>query len=604
MEMKALKHTYIAAFLLAAPVQGVLAQYDQDISVEGRYVPEYIARDRISMYPRAVRPEVARSALSYSMTGEDADFAPHAIPSVATGWQDSRLWNSRRGYVDIGLGSWLQSTLSAGYRIVDSPASLFGVRLQHNSASLWQPDLARSASRTHMQRYDERLGVYGDRDFGQGRLEGSADYHLGYFNYYGFNPLPDLEVEEGENINAPTQTINDVAVRLGWVADKSEALQWQAGAGARYFGMRRFYLPGGGNVMTPDGYTGGRETDISLRAGVSGKTSSRSLFGADMEGHVLMYDDHKLRDAVQTDLKAPDTYGALALTPYYRYAYGNLNIKLGVRMDFAMNARDAAGGRYRTFNAAPDVCLDYAPGAVAFELRAGGGNRLNTLAANYETDYYMTPAIFSSKPSYSPFDGSLSVKFGPFSGFHAGVGIGYRVTFGQRYFGWYQTLLNEPAPEYAKGSDYTIRGISAGAGMGYDAGRYFKIDASGTYQPQSGEKGYFNGMDRPRWTAAATLQTNPWSTLKFRLGFDFRGVRSFPLPAAETAPDVQDPQQTEIFMHRLPHYVSLNLGAAYDVTKDVGIWLQADNLTHRRNMLAPGLPEPGIRLAAGVSVQF
>ena len=605
MEMKILKHIYIVSLMFAAPAQSVLAQYDQDISVEGRYVPEYIARDRIGMYPRTVRPEVTQSALNYSMGGVDAEFVPHAIPAVVTGWQDARQWNRSRGYVDLGLGSWLQSTLSAGYRMIDSPASLFGVRLQHNSTSLWQPDLSGSVSRTHMQRYDERVGLYGGHDFGPGRLEASADYHAGYFNYYGFNPMPELQVKEGENINAPTQTLNDVAFRVDWMADKSKALHWHVGAGIHYFGMRRLYLPDGGDAMVPAGYTGGRETDMALRAGVLGQVSSRSSFGADMDGHVLMYADNKLSGAtVQTVLKAPDTYGALALTPFYRYAYGSLNIKLGVRMDLAMNARTAAGGRYRTFNVAPDVCLDYSAGAVALELRAGGGNRLNTLVFNYETDYYTTPAIFSSKPAYSPFDGSLAVRFGPFSGFHAGAGIGYRVTFGQRYFGWYQTLLNQPAPMYAKGADYTIRGISAGVGMGYDAGRYFKIDASGTYQPQSGGKGYFNGMDRPRWTAVATLQTNPWSTLKFRLGFDFRGVRSFPLMAVEVMPDAGDAGQTRIVMHRLPHYVSLNLGVAYDVTKDIGIWLQADNLTHRRNMLAPGLPEPGVRVVAGICAQF
>ena len=94
---------------------------------------------------------------------------------------------------------------------------------------------------------------------------------------------------------------------------------------------------------------------------------------------------------------------------------GNLSLRLGVRMDMAMNARDAAGVRYRTFNVAPDVRLEYSGGAFALGFYAVGGNELHTLAGNYDIDYYMTPAIFSTKPAYSPVDAKLKFRFGPFS---------------------------------------------------------------------------------------------------------------------------------------------------------------------------------------------
>lgn len=605
MEMRISKHIYMTALLLAGVSPALMAQYDQDISVEGKYVPEYVARDRIGMWPVALRPEVRKSTLDYSLGGVDANFVPHAVPTAVTGWNDTRLWDRSRGYVELGLGSWLQSTLSAGYRIMDDDASSLGVRLQYNSTSLWKPKLAESVSHTRMERYDGLIGVYGSHDFGSGRLSASGDWHLGYFNYYGFNPLPDMTVAKDENINAPTQTLNEAAVRVDWESDRTAKVRWHIGLGARYFGMRRFYLPDASDRMIPTAYTGGRETDAALRAGVEGNTSSKSMLGADVEAHMLAYGDYDRVDGIaDATMQRPDMYGNVSVTPFYRYAAGNLNIRLGVRMDAAMNARDASGKRYRTFNVAPDVSLEYGAGGFAIGLYAKGGNTLHTLAADHEIDYYMTPAIFSTKPAYSPIDGKLRLGFGPFGGFHAGVSVAYRVTFGQRYYGWYQTVLNQPAPMYAKGADYTIRGISAGVDMGYDAGRYFSIDASGTYQPQSGTKGYFNGMDRPRWTATATAVTNPWSTLKFKVGFEFRGVRSFPLMAAEMMPGSGETGETKIVMHKLPHYVSLNLGVSYGVTKNVGIWLQADNLTNRRNEIQPGLPEPGIRIAAGVDVRF
>ena len=159
MEMKIEKHIYLAVAVVAAMTATATAQYDQDISVEGKYVPEYVSRERIGLWPERIRLEVSHSGLEYSLAGVDAAFVPHAVPTVATGWNDTRLWDTSRGYLNAGLGSWLQATLSAGYRIVDTKKSLLGVRLQYNSTSLWEPDLAQSVGHTRMQRYDGTVGV-------------------------------------------------------------------------------------------------------------------------------------------------------------------------------------------------------------------------------------------------------------------------------------------------------------------------------------------------------------------------------------------------------------------------------------------------------------
>lgn len=85
--------------------------------------------------------------------------------------------------------AWLNSTLSAGYRFIDDRNTTFGVRLQHNSTSLWKPEVSETMKDTRMYRYDESIGFYGSHDFnGKGRLSGALDWHIGNFNYYGYNP--------------------------------------------------------------------------------------------------------------------------------------------------------------------------------------------------------------------------------------------------------------------------------------------------------------------------------------------------------------------------------------------------------------------------------
>lgn len=590
-------------FLLSAALSvstGAFAQYDQNVNVEGYYVPEFIPKDRIGKFPVPARPSLDPSSLSFFTDDVIADFKPQAIQIPATAWRDSRSIESTRGYLDLGLGLWLESALSAGYRFVDNPGSDFGIRLQHNSSSLWKPKLSAAVRDNHMQRYDESMAIYGHHDFdGYGRLEAAADYHLGYFNYYGFNPVDVPMNSTAGNIEAPTQTLNDAAVRLAWFSQSApDSFRWNIGLAARYFGLRRLYIPSEDSDPLRS-FTGGRETRIALDAGFNFPFSKKSSAGADLDADMLIYADYDSRGSANqaVTLDAPGNYGNISIKPYYCFAVRDVKLHIGTRIDLAMNAREPHK-RYRTFNIAPDVRLDYNAGPASIFLYAVGGNELNTLASTWQKDYYMVPAIFSTTPAYSPVDAKVGFSFGPFSGFKAGFGLSYKVTFNQRLYGWYQPLLNGldvMSADIAGDADcrfisgYTLRGFSASLNAGYDAGRWFKIDATGTYQPQNGGKGYFNGIDRPRWTATASAETNPWNSLKFKLGMDFRAVRAF--YSGET-------------MYRVPHWVSLNFGAAYNITDNFGLWLQADNLTDHKNILAPGLPVPGISLTGGISLEF
>lgn len=112
--------SYISILLLTAAAVPAAAQYDQDIHVEGKYVPEYIDHDRIGLFPKPVKFMHEKSELTYYMTGVNAAFQPRIVPMQATSWGARRDYSANRGYVDFGIGSWLESTLSAGYRIIDT----------------------------------------------------------------------------------------------------------------------------------------------------------------------------------------------------------------------------------------------------------------------------------------------------------------------------------------------------------------------------------------------------------------------------------------------------------------------------------------------------
>lgn len=622
--MNMTNHKIMISALLAAAWLPASAQYNQSISVEGKYVPEVFRLDRINTFPKAVKFSLESRPLSYDSKSVPAAFAPRLLPLPATGWRADRFFSDKRGYLELGAGSWLNTTLSAGYRFMQTPQTTVGVRLQHNSTSLWKPKLSPLTADNRMERYDETLGVYGKHDFaGKGTLSGAVDWHIGNFNYYGYNPtwyaaLPD------EKMAAPTQTLNDVSARFTWESpSRHDDISWMAGAGVRYFGYRSAYgayIPYIGNPSVLDDpmlgrYHGGRETDISLNAGIIFPSSSGSAFGVDLDADIMLYAGETPDGGFPVNV--PDDYGVVKLTPYYSFTRNRLKVRVGAEIDFAFNAGDQ-DDRYNFLHVAPDVKVDWTSGPVSLYVHLLGGSRLNTLAGNWQHDYYQQPWLNSSRPVYSPLDGSLGATFGPFAGFSAGLDFAFRVTRGEYLGGWYMARMNYAdevfpgLPEeidgnpvsysYAPVSGVNMHGFSLGAHLGYDMGRVLSLKARGTYQPQNGSKGYFNGYDRPRLTALVSAETNPWRELRLKLEYEYRGVRTA-YTQGRYADNVMADSRV-LAGYRLPDLCYLNFGASYGITDNFTLWLQADNLLNRHDAILPGLPQQGVRVAGGFGVTF
>lgn len=584
------KYIFALAALLGSC--SAYAQYNQNIAVDGTYIPEIIPAERLGLYPQAVKFAMETTPLQYSLRGVDTSFAPQALALPATGWQSNRLFSTYRGYLDLGLGSWLNGNLSAGYRFVDTENTTAGIYLQHSSTSLWHPRLNDATRDRRMWHYDETIGVFLSHLFdGKGRLGAAIDYHLGNFNYYSYIPLAECGENEAAN---PTQTLNDVAARISWNSVNNSDFSYGAAAGVRYFGYRSLYMQ---NPVSTDPFrlTGGRETDVNIAANMAYKFGYSSI-GLDLDGNILSYND--LKTANDEFEEAPDTYGTLALTPAYRFRNDNVNLQIGARVDLTMNGRTYYGNRYDTFRIAPAIKASYTKDAFALYLNALGGTSLHTLAGEYNSDYYSLPGLLSTAPVYRPLDGRIGVEIGPFAGFSAAFEEAYAVNLGVYTGGLYAKWLNSEYLRPTLDRTYNTRGFSTLLRLSYDAGKYFKITAEGTINPGSIGKSYFNGYDHARYTAKISAETNPWSTLKFNLDYSFRGRRDIAYYAADT--EIGE----DFFTERLHNLNMLNFGVSYGITDAFSVWGRADNLLNRHDAVTPELPSQGIALSAGISLCF
>lgn len=588
----------------------------ESISVEGKYVPDIIRIDRLYLFPEARNFPLESTQMDYTFRGVAASFSPTLMTMPATGWRTSREFDSHRGYVQAGLGSWLNSDLSAGGRFIDNGHSVLGAWLQFNSSSLWKPELTETTADRKRERYDGTVGVYGGHDFGNaGRLDAALNWHTGYFNYYSYLPRYAFG-----STDAPTQTLNDMAVRVGWNSRReTERLFWHAEASARYFGYRRLYLPDNLGVIP---VKPARETRISVAGGLAYPWESGSSLGFDAVFDGVLYSSQRnVRYNDTRVLTAPESYSQLAVTPFYRFSRGPLNIRVGAELDFTFNA-GLDGERYQVFHAAPDVRLDMQKGPVGLYLNVLGGSELQTLATLYDSDYYGMPTLSTTRPVYTPLDASLGLSFGPFSGFSAGIEVAYKVTCRQPLRGWYGAMLREnflggwlPAG-LEEGSrpllDFdteglSMHGVSLGLNASYTTGRVLTVRASGRYQPQNGKKGYFNGYDRPRWTADINATLNPWNTLKFSVGYSYRGVRNIYTRFVNSGNSVSingSASENPAVAYRLPDLTLLNAGMSYDFTPSFGLWVEADNLLNRHDARLPGLLEEGVSVTGGFRILF
>lgn len=605
MEMKKL----ILPLLLSAILPAGAQTLHESISVEGKYVPDIIRIDRLYSFPQATVFPMEATPMTYDRKGVAAAFEPTLMTMPVTGWRVSRDVKRHRGYLEADLGSYLNSNLSAGYRFVDTPATSAGAWLQFNSSSLWRHQLAEPTDSRRRSRYDGTVGVYANHSFDEaGRLETALSWHTGYFNYFMTTPMIDSE--------APTQTLNDISFRAGWLSQaRKDAVVWHADAGARYFGYRAFYLPQLPEVEKP-----ARETRLSLDAGIAMPWDSGSEVGLDANFDVMLYSMQNNISYGDIRLQAPTDYTQLALTPYYRFSRGLLNIKAGAEIDFTFHA-GLPGERYSLLHVSPDVAVDFRSGPAGLYLNLGGGSELQTLAAAHELDYYSMPTLSNTRPVYSPLDAVLGLEFGPFSGFSAGVEFAYKVTNRVPLGGWYAFMLSDRVSPWADdvslsgmtplyGFDtegLTIKGMSLGLNLRYTTGRTVTFKASGHYQPQKGSTGFFNGYDRPRWVLDAGADFHPWKGLGFSVGYSYRGVRTIYTRLTELRPAVSfDGKGHEgvVAGMRLPDLTLLNAGISYDFTPDFGLRIDALNLLGRHDALLPGLPSEGLCVTGGLRILF
>lgn len=616
-------------------VAGVLSTSAQELTgsltAHGSYKPEIRTHNRISGLPPRLNTEVPEGSLPLSFGGVPVNIIPSLSAMLASD-KGLELPAAHRGYLEALSGSYLNSSVSAGYRFIDRPDFTLGAYLQHNSSSLYRPDtdVPTEEEPARKKRYDETIGVYASYRVGDaGLLSADAAYHLGYFNYYSSVVSP-----AGEPASAPSQTLNDFQLKAQWkMTRKSAGLFADGDAVYRYFGYRRFYMP------FPDGaaYKTPKENDLTLHTSVGYVTEESGTISLDATARMLFYGNKDWRDEASTfveenpfdtPFRAPaglvdnalGNYGIAGLTPAYSYVAGNWSLRAGVRVDLSwglsdiFNPWDNKG--FSSVYFSPDVAVSYSASKATVYMKAGGGVTPVTLASRSEQDCYQSPVLESIMPVYRPIEATLGLKLGDFNGFSAGVHATYAIADNTPMSGWYAYWMHGADPVAGQGFEamtmLSLKGFSVGAEMAYKLGSMLSVNGALDYQRQSGKDGYFNGLDRPRWVASAEATVSPTEGLSIGVGYTYRGVRSLYLGRAgaprqgesATLADHNFDDTHKVLSFRLPDIYDLSARVSYTLKGRYTFSARVDNILQCDDRLIPVMPTEGLSVSGGVSILF
>ena len=118
-------------FFLSAQVRSDSLR--REVTIEKDFTPIVRDASKINTLPEVEAPTVTKQSIRYSDWTVPAPLEPRAVLLAPGGFGEKPEENQSRGYVDFGIGNYLNMVGNAGYRILQNDKDKLGVWLQHRS---------------------------------------------------------------------------------------------------------------------------------------------------------------------------------------------------------------------------------------------------------------------------------------------------------------------------------------------------------------------------------------------------------------------------------------------------------------------------------------
>jgi hypothetical protein len=577
-----------AALNLAAQEEQTGRPLSRELTLEREYSPSVQDANKVNTLPEVKEPAVNKMPIDYAILSVPAEPGRETTRLPAGRFLAGMSYNKRRGYLNLGLGTYRNIDADAGYHILSTGKDRLNLFLSHRSTDgqvTYQDGFLKGEK--VKARINDNLGGLGYRhNFPLATLSLRAKYEHSAFNYYGM-PAPSMY-----------STWPDVAVIDAETNQQSQAI----GASAQLES---------GNAE-PVGYLLSLDyTRFSYKYawdnGMPGITEQAA--GAGMDLHKMFRADRRIGVAAKLNsffYTLPEAasatfanYMEATLTPYYRVEGDFWNLKLGLNLMFVTARNDDKMQVFLSPNAALDI---KAGSATAVYLKAGGDVRSNSAYQLSRENRYIDPYL-SVAPSRTWIDAAAGLRSAVLPGLWFHLFGRYKQTADDYFFIPYQT--SEGFGNFSRVLPWNSRLLQAGAELAYAYGNIVELSLKAVHNSWNEEEEEAN--DRPVTTAdyplapkrkaygrpanelAAGLRLRPAGKLTLALNYRLSAGRTTLLyNYNEAMKDVSE----------------LNFTGAYTFNDTFGAYLKLNNLLFKQYELVYGYPLQGFNVMAGLNLNF
>ena len=585
----------LSGVLFPAMAQSGDEELQKAIVVETDYQPELLKSTRLGINPVTLEEKQTKISLDYSDWAIPAKVDPLVVTQTVDDFAEKFKYSGKRGYATFGMGTFLNMVGNAGYRIVNTDKTDFGVWLQHNSTSGFIDGLHNSINEKYYKysrQYviEDRVGLDFSNVFSKGVLKAETSYHFDRFNYYG----------SGTSLPGNTrQVVNEFNINALWRGESVNDNQVSYYIGAEYnyfgnkFGFRNFCYDTG---FFDEGLT---ENILNINGGAEFLLGGSDFAGADLAFQYLGY--RNLQGNVSggiyetTENIGGKSFGMLSVTPYYSHRTDNMNLRIGAHVDLSFD-----NGTF--FRIAPDVRFDWEMSRM-FSLYASatGGNEIHTFHNVAARNRYVNPSLLLPT-SYTLVDAEAGLNFGLFKGFTITPFVGFAVVRDALVTTSKEVLGTYPEPTVATTYEaVNMNGVKMGLKTAYNYSDKVEFKAAYTFAPQGTKSGYQLADNRPEHVVDAKLKVTPISQFDLYVDYRFMGGRR--ILNSFIDPSYIQPIQWKSLVD-LGAFSDLGCGVTCRFTDMFSAYCRLGNLLNRRQQLYYGMYAQRFNFLVGAAVNF
>lgn len=585
----------LSGVLFPAMAQSGDEELQKAIVVETDYQPELLKSTRLGTNPATLEEKQTKISLDYSDWAIPAKVDPLVVTQTVDDFAEKFKYSGKRGYATFGMGTFLNMVGNAGYRIVNTGKTDFGVWLQHNSTSGFIDGLHNSINEKYYKysrQYviEDRVGLDFSNVFNKGVLKAETSYHFDRFNYYG----------SGTSLPGNTrQVVNEFNINALWRGESVNDNQVSYYIGAEYnyfgnkFGFRNFYYETG---FFDEGLT---ENILNINGGAEFLLGGSDFAGADLAFQYLGY--RNLQGNVSggiyetTENIGGKSFGMLSVTPYYSHRTDNMNLRIGAHVDLSFD-----NGTF--FRIAPDVRFDWEMSRM-FSLYASatGGNEIHTFHNVAARNRYVNPSLMLPT-SYTLVDAEAGLNFGLFKGFTITPFVGFAVVRDALVTTSKEVVGTYPEPTVATTYEaVNMNGVKMGLKTAYNYSDKVEFKAAYTFAPQGTKSGYQLADNRPEHVVDAKLKVTPISQFDLYVDYRFMGGRR--ILNSFIDPSYIQPIQWKSLVD-LGAFSDLGCGVTCRFTDMFSAYCRLGNLLNRRQQLYYGMYAQSFNVLLGAAVNF